>query len=274
MEEIESLRSKLKQLQQEKDFLQQNNTSVHRELNAVKKELEAFKKENKSKQSSGRHSDEFWEDIGHKLRTDTDAIKELIKNGTITKDDHDNTTNLLHYAAHHGNYEIAKLCINKGYDLKAKIDDKWTALDYANFEGKHDIAQLLMLSEIEGNIGERIKEKAKILNRERGNMQNIINGLERIGKQTAKMWKDTTIEMMTNCIQNKECFDDIFLSLCYEFIGFADFEKSELFKAIIATSDDVIKNGNKTNWFWFKEVMLASNVMFECILFCLLRICA
>jgi len=158
--------------------------------------------------------------------------------------------------------------------LKAKDKYGQTPLNLANEYGKHDVAQLLMLSEIKGNIGERIKEKAKILNRERGCIENIQNGLKRIGEQTAKIWKDTTIEMMTNSIQNKECFDDIFLSLCYEFIGFADFEKSELFKAIIATSDDVIKNGNKTNWFWFKEVMLASNVMFECILFCLLRICA
>merc|ERR1712228_696414 len=150
-------------------------------------------------------------------------------NGTITKDDTDsNGQNLLHLAARYGNYEIAKLCINKGYDLKAKTEGKWgdTALYWAEGNYNLDIAQLLRLSEIKGNIGERIKEKAEILNRERGCIENIQNGLKRIGKETAKIWKDTTIEMITNCIQNKQCFDDIFLSLCYEFIGFADFEKS------------------------------------------------
>merc|ERR1712228_689894 len=172
---------------------------------------------------------EFWNDVKNKLKNDTDAIKELIKNGIITKDDTDSRGyNLLHLTAEKGNYEIVKLCINSGYDLNATDEDhmEWTPLKLAEFYNKHDIAQLLRLSAIKGNIGERIKEKAKILNRERGCIENIQNGLKRIGGQTAKIWKQTTIEMMTNCIQNKQCFDDIFLSLCYEFIGFTDFEKS------------------------------------------------
>merc|ERR1712228_655694 len=152
--------------------------------------------------------------------------------GIITKDDtSSNGWGLLHLAAYEGNYEIAKLCINSGYDIHLKEEyNEWTSLKVAEMYNKHDIAQLLRLSEIKGNIGERIKEKAEILNRERGCIENIQNGLKRIGKETAKIWKDTTIEMITNCIQNKQCFDDIFLSLCYEFIGSADFEKSELFK--------------------------------------------
>merc|ERR1712228_357789 len=202
-----------------------------------------------------------WDDVRNKIKNDTDAIKELMENGIITKDvTNSSGWGLLHWAARGGNYEIAKLCINSGYDLGAKTEGKFTPLKVAEMNNKYNVAQLLRLSAIKGNIGERIKEKAKILNRERGCIENIKNGLKRIGGQTAKIWKDTTIEMVTNCIQNKQCFDDIFLSLCYEFIGSADFEKSELFKTIMATSDDVIKNGNKTNWFWFKEVMLASNV--------------
>merc|ERR1712228_551528 len=215
--------------------------------------------ENKNEQAStsnDRHPDSFWVDIDNKLKTDTDAIKDSLENGTISKDDIDlEGWNLLHHATQNGNYEIAKLCINKGYDLQARDKYGQTPLNLANEYGKHDVAQLLMLSEIKGNIGERIKEKAKILNKERGCIENIKNGLTRIGEQTAKIWKDATIEMITNCIQNKQCFDDIFLSLCYEFIqppnGYeynsedgvievlisADFEQSELFKAIIATSD-------------------------------------
>merc|ERR1712228_23443 len=185
---------------------------------------------NQSKNSKSRHWNEFWvnwDDVRNKIKNDTDAIKELMENGIITKDvTNSSGWGLLHWAARGGNYEIAKLCINSGYDLGAKTEGKFTPLKVAEMNNKYNVAQLLRLSAIKGNIGERIKDKAKILNRERGCIENIQNGLKRIGKQTAKIWKDTTIEMVTNCIQNKQCFDDIFLSLCYEFIGSADFEKS------------------------------------------------
>merc|ERR1712228_26714 len=170
---------------------------IQKERDEFKKELESIK----SKNTSNKHSNEFWNDVKNKLKNDTDAIKELMKNGIITKDDtNSDKWGLLHYAAHEGNYEIAKLCINSGYDLEGGSVSEWTPLKLAELYNKHDIAQLLRLSAIKGNIGERIKEKAKILNRERGCIENIQKGLMRIGGQTAKIWKETTIEMVTNCI--------------------------------------------------------------------------
>merc|ERR1712228_171654 len=107
---------KLEQLQKKYASLEQDKKNAENERNTFQNELESMKNKTKN-----RHSQEFWDDIGNKLKIDTDSIKDWMKTGTITENDTDSKGyNLLHLAARHGNYEIAKLCINKGYDLKAK----------------------------------------------------------------------------------------------------------------------------------------------------------
>ena len=173
---------------------------------------------------------------------------------------------LLHWAAFYGNLEVAKLCVNMDADLNKKsIFGKRTPFQEAKRTGNYDIAQLLLLSQSTGNIGERIKEKADELNREYGIIEAFIDELSQIGEQTAEIFKKTLIEIMTRLIQKKKIFADIMLSLCLKFIESEEkgrkFEESELFKdAIIKTSKNIIRATEKRDWFWMKEAVIPSTV--------------
>ena len=99
VENLETLRSQLKQLQQEKESWKKYKD----ERDALKIELESIKNSNASKEKKSRHSADFWVDVGDKLKNDTDAIKELIKNKTITNEDVDpDGYSLLSLAAYYG----------------------------------------------------------------------------------------------------------------------------------------------------------------------------
>ena len=169
------------------------------------------------------------------------------------------------------------MCVNMGADLtKQSIFGKRTPFQEALRTGNHDIAQLLLLSQSTGNIGERIKEKANELNREYGIIEAFIDELSQIGEQTAEIFKKTLIEIMTSLIQKKKVFADIMLSLCLKIIeSEQQFEDSELFKdAIIKSSTNIIQAIDKRDWFWMKRVMIPSTVS-HIFLFCAnLRICA
>ena len=105
MEETEALRSKVKLLQQENDTLQQEKEAWQKEKQSLQKELESLKKSDEPKEVHSRYSTDFWVDVGDKLRNDTDAIKELIKNKTIMRDDVDpDGYSLLNLAAYYGSY--------------------------------------------------------------------------------------------------------------------------------------------------------------------------
>ena len=121
MEEVEVLRIKLQLLQQElqqeklswqkeRESLQQKNFSVEQEREALKRELELAKNPEQSKEKKSRYTADFWVDVEDKLKHDTEAIKELIKNKTITNDDVDPDGNsLLNLAAYYGITENANL---------------------------------------------------------------------------------------------------------------------------------------------------------------------
>merc|ERR1712130_658506 len=112
---------------------------------------------------------QIWNEIYAKIRTDTDGIKQMIKNGVVSMNDTDkNGDTLLHKTALFGNIDIVRLCVNMGSDLKRKNKENQTALDWADQHKKYHIAQLLRLSEISGNIGERITTKAEELKKENG----------------------------------------------------------------------------------------------------------
>ena len=123
MEEIEVLRNKLRLLQQlqqeklswqkERESLQQKNLSVEQERDALKHELELAKNPEQSKEKKSRYSADFWVDVGDKLKHDTEAMKELIKNKTITNDDVDpDGYSLLNLAAYYGMNENIKLSVS------------------------------------------------------------------------------------------------------------------------------------------------------------------
>ena len=115
-----------------------------------------------------------------------------------------------------GNFEIANLCVNREYDQTSKNNMGRNPLGEAQTLGNHDIAQLLRLSQIKGNIGERIKERANSINKGNGCIKNIMDELSRIGEQTASIFKKTMVEIVTSLIQQKLYFT-LFLSQisCY-----------------------------------------------------------
>merc|ERR1712228_1058901 len=181
---------------------------------------------------------------------------QLIQNKTISMNDTDpNGKTLLALAAYYGNLEVAKLCINLGYDINA------SSTKAANDMSNHDVEQLLMLSKITGNIGERVKEKADGLNKEDGMIANVINELSKI-KDEKLSFKDTLIQVVTNLIDQKLSFPDFLLSLCWKMME-TEYEKpeeSELFKVIMVTCEDIIKKKDKRDWYWMKQIMLKSHV--------------
>ena len=134
------------------------------------------------------------------------------------------------------------------------------AIRWAKRQGHHDIANMLRLASISGNVGDRIKEKAAELNKERGCIENVLKHLGRIGKQSAEIFEKVLVEVVTGCVESKDCFDDFLLSLCHALIGETHFEASELFGVIARVVSDVITGGTKLDWFWLKEVLLPANV--------------
>ena len=149
MDETDALKKRLAETEEKLQKSQQKLKNVENELASFK--ASAASNPNNSDKPSNRYSDDFWVDVWNKLKTDTDAIKAMMNDGTITKNDIDQyEMSLLTQAAYYGNYEIAKLCVNKGYSLKAKD----SPLERADNMGHHDIAQLLRLAEIKGNVGD------------------------------------------------------------------------------------------------------------------------
>merc|ERR1712228_236356 len=127
----------------------------------------------------------------------------------------------------------------------------------ANDMGNHDVEQVLMLSQITGNIGERVKEKADGLNKEDGMIANVINELSKI-KDENLSFKDTLIKIVTNLIAQKLSFPDFLLSLCWKMMK-TDYQKpeqSKLFKVIMKTSTNIVEQKDKRDWYWMKMIML------------------
>eukprot|EP01084_Bolivina_argentea_P241220 405007_1 len=122
----------------------------------------------KIKETQQRYSEEFWEDVTEKLKNDTDYIKSLIRDGTIRMNDVSGRRHsLLQYAAYWGNYEITQLCINLGSNLHHIDAFNMTPLKWARAGAAHHIEQLILLSQMEANVGDRVKNLSSSINRQR-----------------------------------------------------------------------------------------------------------
>eukprot|EP01084_Bolivina_argentea_P177928 307659_1 len=150
----EQLITQLEELQKENKSLQEIKDQfeiLQRDYAALKQQ----KSSSKSTSTKNRYSAEFWKDVEAKLKNDTDGIKALIVNGTITKHDVDRYgETLLHKAAFCGNLEIAQLCINMDYYVRFKNKDGRTPFEQAQRNSAHHVEQALLFAEMETNIGE------------------------------------------------------------------------------------------------------------------------
>eukprot|EP01083_Nonionella_stella_P140515 431006_1 len=255
-EKKENLSQQLETLQKELEAIRRENTTIKQEYEALKHASEA---------STSTHDEAFWTDIQMKLRDkDMDGIKQLIKQNKITMDDTHEPTGftLLHWAAIYGSYQIAALCLNLGADINRKDKSEQTALAHATDSGHYDIVQLLMTI----FIGERMKEKANRLKTEQSVIENMNNELKSVGEQSKEIFDKVLLEIMIRLITKRLVFDDDMLGLCWmmeEQKG--DPLKGELWKSIQETAADIIKGGNKRDWFWMKQCLIPSNIWLKSI---------
>ena len=125
-----------------------------------------------------------------------------------------------------------------------------------------------MLSEIGGKlkIGDRVREKANALLREKGKIANVIGELKKFDEQKQEIFKDVTIQIVTNLIGDKKSYPDFMLSLAWELMKKYDSgnaEDSKLFETVMQSSNNIVQNKDKRDWFWMKSQLLASNVKSE-----------
>jgi len=73
---------------------------------------------------------------------DIETVKKLLSIGEDVNQKSDGMTPLM-YAAKYNRTEILELLIERGADLKAKSDNKMTALKYAELHGAKDAYQIL-----------------------------------------------------------------------------------------------------------------------------------
>ena len=76
-------------------------------------------------------------------------------------------------------------------------------------------------------------------------------------------FNETMIKVTTNLIAKKKSFCDFMLSLSWRMIekeGQQRPEDSDLFKTIMETSEAIVNEKDKRDWYWMKKVMLDSHV--------------
>ena len=214
-----------------------------------------------SKQEDTSKTDSFWTNISSKLKNDTEAIKSMLKDGTIKRS---HINELFTRAAGAGNYEITQLCINLGANLRYTNNNQRTALGEARDNKQHHIEQLLNFKLLKANnIGQKINNISNNIDKQNGIINNILNGLSLIGKQSEELFNKILMEVMINIINNKSVFSDDLLNLCWKIAekeNNGDPLKSELWQSLESVCSAIITGKNKRDWYWFKNYLLPSNV--------------
>ena len=150
---------------------------------------------------------------------------------------------LLHRAAMHGCYSICQFLINAGSDVtqkNGKNGSRGTAADCARAGGWYHVERLLSLAQFNKNAGNEIQEIADNISKQNGIIDNILNELELIGKQSK----------------------EFLLNLCWR-IASRDGQdplQSELWNAIKSQCKDITQNGTKRDWYWLKKCLVPSTV--------------
>eukprot|EP01084_Bolivina_argentea_P142419 250206_1 len=273
-QKIEELQKQLEAAKNEHKLSTQNYQKVKTERDEFKRQRDDFErerddfesklKEKSSSQKSNRHSKQFWDDIATKCVQDPDFIKSLIKNKTITMSDvNDKKQTLLIIAASRGSYEVVQFCLNLGADVNHKDDYGKTALQNDSVEFYSDVEELLKFAELNANIGDRIRETAFVMDKQKGINENILSELRLIGKHNKQLFENTLLEIMVNIIDKKLAFSDHLLNLCFDINK--NILKSELWMQIKKTCKQIIENGNKRDWYWMREYIVPSTIWYKII---------
>eukprot|EP01083_Nonionella_stella_P094043 263768_1 len=215
------------------------------------------------------HSPQFWNEIKIKCVSDPDHIKALIQNKSLNINDvNELQQTLLLIASEQGSYKIVELCINLGANIKHTDYYGKTALDKARLHSYFHIEQLLLFKSMKANVGNRVRHTSNTIKRQKAITQNITNVLQnKYDVITRDFFQDTIIDIMSQIIKQKLAFSDDLLSLCWTLVCHNDTNtdpfQSELWRIIASTCEDVIKNGNKRDWDWFKTYVVSSSVWYE-----------
>eukprot|EP01083_Nonionella_stella_P268593 908112_1 len=219
-----------------------------------------------AKEEINRHGSEFWLQLKVNCLKDPDAVKALVKTKKMTVNDMNiKKKTLLIVAAGQGSYDMVQFCINSGCDINHQDISGRTALDHAKKRGHYHIAQLLLFNTLDLNLGSEVKGLAERMHRQNGINQNISNELQSIGEQSKDLFEKALMEIVISTITKKLSFSDQLLSQCWA-IACRDGHdplSSDLWNAISSTCSDIITNGNKRDWFWFKTCILSSTVWYK-----------
>eukprot|EP01084_Bolivina_argentea_P197019 337693_1 len=91
---------------------------------------------------------------------------------------------LLIVSSSEGAYDTVQLCLNLAADVTTRDHSNSTALSYAHSGGYADVEQLLLFASINRCDGDKLRNTADIMNKQKGIIQNICDELTIIGEQT------------------------------------------------------------------------------------------
>eukprot|EP01084_Bolivina_argentea_P199603 341510_1 len=176
--------------------------SLKTQFDELKQNYDTLLKDNTSKRT--KHSNEFWDEVESKRDKDPDYIKSLLRNKILdVADANKYGRTLLHMCASDGDYEMTQLCLNFDADVRQKDDTGDTAIDHAKRWGYTHVEELLLFSEMNVGLEDKIRDTAHIINQQKGIIENIVNELNSFDSTTKEFFEDTLVQLITNIIKKK-----------------------------------------------------------------------
>ena len=260
-ESVSLLKEQINQLQVEKKELEQQWKQKYAALEA---------KVAYASKSHTKHNP-LMENIGHLLNSRREYVKSLISDGNIAMDDIDKRGNtLLMWASQFGDYDISQLCLSLGADTDLKNQFGFAAIDYTKQSSAYHCEQLLLFSKLNANVSDNVQNIAYEMNKQNGIIENILNELNNIikDKNERNKFMNVLTTIMCSIIGKKLSFSDDLLNLCWIYNSASDIvaaenrnmDSSRLWTTLIKTCNDIINNGSKKDWYYFKTFILTSNV--------------
>merc|ERR1712228_281913 len=188
--------------------------------------------------------------------------------GKMTVYDTDETTynrTLLLTATVMGAYDLAQFLINNGADIDAKDKNGHSALKCARDLGWPHIEKLLLFAKLNVEAGNEIKNIVDKIQQKNGMNECLSNELSDIGQQSKKLYDETTMELMIRMIAKRKTFSDnqLVYALNMTMNESENILASKLWLQIRSTCSDIVQNGTKRDWMWFKLCLLPSSIWYK-----------
>eukprot|EP01083_Nonionella_stella_P106563 307685_1 len=257
--------STIEDLQQQMNKLKADNDALREKSEQQQKRIEELELKDSQQSNDPQvvHSKEFWANLYRKWKSDPEYLKELVKKGEITMNEcNANGMTFLLYAAKHGAYELTQFAINLGSDVNHVDNAGKDALQHARDGAWYHVEQLLLFCKMNANIGHKIEDIAYRMNKQKGITQNVCLQLAKYDDTTAKFFRDTLCDLMSNIIKNKRSFSDDLFALCWsiECSENQDVLSSALWKELSSVCIQIMKNGSVRDWRWLRTFVVPSTV--------------